>query len=542
MAYFNNSFQKLFVGTKNQASVAGVSMEVDNGFLNVAGVQSVKLSETRAPYSLGVGTFGLFTADTYLSVVDATNYTKPLILASSALYQKDKVSPYIGGYQESTKSKLINPKYVSRFYRVDPCLPVQNVVHVGTTPFTDTSPATSGCQKDFICNKTYYLRLDIKGSPALRFLNHNIYWTADYFTGCCPGAGCESPAPCTVVDPTLVYIGWADQFVLAVPNDPINIPVGDKGVRNNQVTGPFIQIVVFDTNGIAWYQPGTNNGIQEWDQYVTSSSTNYTGTAAGMKITGAYVGTVFGDCTFYPTDFFEKEPVKIIASETDWNGNPCETNLCVVEQCCPRQGMGFGDTVLKDLILSESYLQNAFYTGKDLRIREITQGYDISSAINRAAQYYRYFILHSVPRFNNPTGVFDNDQYMLEIITSGVSSSFETTFTNWLEACPGSGCAVELEQNECSAPCIDCETSPPLTISGDTTPSVGSTTYTASNETLGTATFSIVGFIPEGVTLTNSTVGTATLVITSDTPASSHITLIATDANGCTATLNVVTT
>jgi hypothetical protein len=26
-------------------------------------------------------------------------------------------------------------------------------------------------------------------------------------------------------------------------------------------------------------------------------------------------------------------------------------------------------------------------------------------------------LLHSVPRFNNPTGTFDNDRYLLEIIT-----------------------------------------------------------------------------------------------------------------------------
>ena len=27
-------------------------------------------------------------------------------------------------------------------------------------------------------------------------------------------------------------------------------------------------------------------------------------------------------------------------------------------------------------------------------------------------------IQHSVPRFNNPTGVFDNDQYIVEILTT----------------------------------------------------------------------------------------------------------------------------
>jgi hypothetical protein len=38
--------------------------------------------------------------------------------------------------------------------------------------------------------------------------------------------------------------------------------------------------------------------------------------------------------------------------------------------------------------------------------------------IDRNARYHRYYLLHNVPRFNNPTGVFDNDRYMLEVITN----------------------------------------------------------------------------------------------------------------------------
>jgi hypothetical protein len=37
-------------------------------------------------------------------------------------------------------------------------------------------------------------------------------------------------------------------------------------------------------------------------------------------------------------------------------------------------------------------------------------------------------LLHSVPRFNNPTGVFDNDRYLLEIITNGVITKLEDFF------------------------------------------------------------------------------------------------------------------
>ena len=119
----------------------------------------------------------------------------------------------------------------------------------------------------------------------------------------------------------------------------------------------------------------------------------------------------------------------------DYNGDPCVfEGICVYNDCLGLQGMGFGDQVLKDFILSESYLQNFFHS--DLRIREITQGYDISNAIPRNALYTRYFILHSVPRYNNPSGTFDNDRYMLEVITpAGGNATLETFLDTWLSTC-----------------------------------------------------------------------------------------------------------
>ena len=49
---------------------------------------------------------------------------------------------------------------------------------------------------------------------------------------------------------------------------------------------------------------------QWWSAYVSPAGP-YAGLTAGMRLFGAYVGTVFGDCTFQITDFFEREPVKI---------------------------------------------------------------------------------------------------------------------------------------------------------------------------------------------------------------------------------------
>ncbi|MCJ7690528.1 MAG: hypothetical protein MUO60_14580, partial [Clostridiaceae bacterium] len=49
------------------------------------------------------------------------------------------------------------------------------------------------------------------------------------------------------------------------------------------------------------------------------------------------------------------------------------------------------------------------------RIREIEMSDELLAAVTRTATYRAYYIQHTVPRFNNPTGVFDNDQYVYKV-------------------------------------------------------------------------------------------------------------------------------
>lgn len=500
MAYFNHAFTKMFLGTQVSGSGAGQNpnANLDDGFLITAGLPSVTLTGS----TYGVGSYGFFDPKTWLSVYPGPSGCCPLVLASASLLHSDKIGPFHGGYQETNKSKMINPKYVQQWYRVDPCTPQQSVVSIGNTvytsgdaltltigggggsgytngtytnvpmtggtgagltadvtisggavtaitivnagggystsdtvspdtayiPYTAGSPAaitiaTVGdvdpkCCYEFLCGETYYLRIDIKGSPALRYLNHNAYQNLAAYTGCCPGA---TP---TVVDSTLVMIAWAEALMI------------------NAYLTPFVLPVVFDETGVAWYppnttvDPSTGNAVipsQWWTAYVSTGHTP--GACAGLRLFGAYVDTKFGNCSFQITDFFEKEPVKVLASLVDLNGDPCVfEGICVVQECIGLQGMGFGEQVVRDLILAESYLQNFFAT--DIRIREITQGFDILNSVNRNALYTRYFLLHSVPRYNNPTGVFDNDRYMLEIISTAANTTLETFVSDWLDGCP----------------------------------------------------------------------------------------------------------
>jgi hypothetical protein len=275
--------------------------------------------------------------------------------------------------------------------------------------------------RDFLCNEVYNLRLDIKGSPVLRLLNRNMYRNVSRWTGCCP-----SGQPTAPVDSTLVFIQWA--------KDLLNFPL----------TQPFIQIEIFD-------ETGASIGITPaaWDAYVSTG--HIPGAMAGMTITGAYVDTKFGDCTFQISDFFEKEPVRIYASMVDETGDVCEfEGLCVIKECEATQPEGFGEQVVRDLVLYESYRQNFMHT--DLRLREVTQGYDFTNVVNRNAFYHRYFIAHNVPRRNNPTGTFDNDQYLIEIVVPAKEPLLETFLTNWLGSC--NGCPADINFSAtCPAGC-----------------------------------------------------------------------------------------
>ena len=441
MAYFNHAFTKVFLGTGPTIAAPVTS----GGFITEVGVPTGGINSTvECLANLPAGYFGFFDPKTNLSYNGlASPGCCPLYLASSSVLTNDKIGPFHGGYKETNKSKIINPKYVQAAYTVEACTPKQAIVSVGATPQTygvdaDTTPegfqggtTDATCCYEFLCGETYYLRIDIKGSPALRTLNHNAYQTLSAYTGCCP-AGAVAPV---LVDSTLVFIEWAKALII------------------NNYLNPFVLPVVFDEAGAPWYAPGTTvdpisgaavTPAEWWDAYVSPG--HVVDACGGLRLFGAYVGTVFGDCTFQLTDFFEREPVKIYASMVDYNGDPCVfEGICVYNDCLGLQGMGFGDTVLKDFVKAQSYLQNFFHS--DFRIREITQGYDMSTAIPRNALYQRYFLLHSVPRFNNPTGTFDNDRYMLEIITPNGGNAALTNFlTVWLNACQD---CVDFEAIEC---------------------------------------------------------------------------------------------
>jgi hypothetical protein len=379
--YFPNAFKKVFIG---KAAAGAIDLRTSGTTVDLAAAQ-----------------IGLFDAKTYAAISAAPGSgNQTFILAQGSLHTTDKVGPFHGGYKESVKSKVINPKYVSRFFKVAAQAPQNQVIEVSV--------------KATLEDTTQRLRLDLKGSPALRLLSHNAYKTLAAYTGCA-----ADPAAPALVDPTTVAIKWAQE------------------IAGSPYIAPFISVVVKDTTGATV----TNLDAFTAAGGITSAST------AKLVITAAYEDTKFGNATFSVTDHYELEPLKIYASGVDESGEPCATqNITSAETQAPRQASGVGETVLRDLILSNRYLQEPFSDGgsvNSLRLREILDDVNLG-AVSRTAQFDQICILHNVPRFNNPSSTFDNDQYLLVVnVPTGTDTTALTNLIGDMLDLAGNGVALE---------------------------------------------------------------------------------------------------
>lgn len=435
---------------------------------------STTLASSGGTDALTAGQIGFFDAKTY-QVVSAQ--AAPFILAQGSYFAADKIGPVHGGYKESVKSKVINPKYISRVIKVTSDVAQNQIVSV------DPSAATINS------DTTYRLRLDVKGSPALRFVSHNLYKTLDAHSGCDAVAGTTN-----TVDQNVILLKWKDQineapllkdFVVAkvwnlttavvginptagsativVANSAAaSFQVGEKVVHASLAGGSEVVSVGAADSASSGYTNVvlTKNAVSSTDGnakiYTQVATGSYVPVTAAndvaavdshLEITAAYVETKFGACTFTPTDFYGLEPLFIYTSFVDESGDPCAVNGFVsAEIQAPKQASGLGETVLRELILDGRYLQNAYPDSSrvdSLRMREIEADPALAT-VNKAGLYDQVLILHNVPRFNNPSSTFDNDQYLIVVhVPAGTSTSSITSFIT--SSASAAGNAVTLE-------------------------------------------------------------------------------------------------
>jgi hypothetical protein len=434
MAYFPHAYQKMLV-----ASAA-------TPFLNGNG--------TNNTLSLAKGQVGVVNPKTNLLVdIDGTPTSATLFgqglnmiyLAQGSFYETDKLGSSLhGGYQETVKTKGINPKYVSAFYLTKPADPVAHIVMVKPTTNCDS----------IACDTTYRLRVDVKGSPALRFLTHNLYQTVDAYSGCCDTSDSN-------IDPMVLLLQWKERINESlILNQFVNAQVFNV-VSNTGTTTAFDAISTTTTTATFDLTDYSNTAIGQrvtgTDIPVGSVISAINGTTSititfpeqasapvtanndedvndcFLVLTGTYMDTTFGDCSFSPKDHVEYQPIEIYTSVVEQTNVPCDTacfgkggvitapatsaitagGTYVLQQA--KQGKGFGETVIREYILDKEYRQEPWK--QDPRMREVlgntTLG-DINRGVN--SKYAAFHILHSVPRSSNPSGTMDNDQYLVKIV------------------------------------------------------------------------------------------------------------------------------
>lgn len=426
-----------------------------NGRVNTTGDSS----------TLTAGAFGMYDKNTNAVVTAANAAASPYVyLALGSYYSSDSVgnSPLVG-LKESIKSPGINAKYVRRFYKINYKFPANMILKVG---------GEAGVQ--FNSDYTYRLRVEIKGSPALRTLNRHLYKHVPFFTGC-PSETCLSGCEKEYVDPGLVYKGWAD-YINADPLLSLFIkatPLSEIATKTAQSTAAVASITLNDATGVTVGQyivgpgvygkvVGVAGNLVSLDQPTTVTGTGIPVSVAQLVdgayvpvpnstippvkiayliIEAAYVDTVFGDCSFNPIDFYQKEPIILYASLVDETGNPCltgphinsntgENTLDIRE---PVQPEGLGETVLRDYIKSREYEGIHFNRKARKREVEIDPAFQV---VARGDVFTRYYLQFNVPRFSNSTNTFNNDQFLYGFAIDGnnETDAFEALMGAWLTA------------------------------------------------------------------------------------------------------------
>ena len=374
MAYFNHAFCKSFVVADFPTAGDATSTFTPGDFDLVQDWQAVGSS--------GSGV---------VPTVDKIVY-----LVQGSFHTQDNIgnNPGHGGYKESVKSKGINPRFITRLWSAE-C--------VTATAATVTIDVGSTCAP---CGANLFLRLDVKGAPALRFLNHNAYAIGDSSGSAAindvPGNCCVDGQ--TYLDPAVALAKAAAMLL----EDPIISPFVQEAAGGG---------IVVTTAGVpATYTIEQALGLATSGNYTPSTDPVGDQVTATVTFEGAYVDTKFGTCSFDTRDYYGKEPVQLIGSVLDETGDPC--NDCGVVTTTPgTMQQTSGETVLREILMTENYMQSPYNQGNpdSARIREIEGSDDILAAIDRNALYKGYYIQHTVPRYNNPTGVFDNDQYLYKV-------------------------------------------------------------------------------------------------------------------------------
>lgn len=482
MAYFNHAFGKAFYAkTWNQTT-----------------------TETSADLGGGgaLGEFAFINANYgVLDLLGLQGEEGGFYLAQSSFQTNDTIgnNPGHGGYSESHKSKMIMKKYISKMWITDYVDEngAVTVMELASTKAAKIASAKGYAESCFGCGTDPIFRVDVKGTAALRLLNHNAYaslsgslplpnaaaeahadFPADGVDMCCVSQGDATDGTNTVTHtgmyPGIVALNLRDQ----INGDPILSRFGSAEVHISRnagangmgaANGTFDLIPAASATEAAIYaggsrgvtssagagdtQIGTLTAIPATVDLATDASiwTNSVFRVVFTLKTSCELQTQFSSCSFDTRDFYLMGGLKAIISLQDEAGNPCVAcqgyvkDIPATDANTPK-GEDFkqrnisSDTVINSILLTENYRQSPYNQGlrDSSRFREqegmsgiITElGRDATTSACNGA-FVGYHLVHNVPRFNNPNGVFDNDQYHYTVYVKRASATLlESAWVN----------------------------------------------------------------------------------------------------------------
>jgi len=169
-----------------------------------------------------------------------------------------------------------------------------------------------------------------------------------------------------------------------------------------------------------------------WTVCCDAESTAGTVDKIGIVLTGAYVDTQFGNCSFKYDDFVELDLPRITVRQGDFVEleNKCSTRWAVTELQAPQYPTGLGKNVLKEYIDIQSTKGQRW--SDDPRWREI---YGYNYEFIKKNKFYKHFYLEfeALDKFFTSTGFGGND-FKQTIVFAFEEDTDTTAFEQLLES------------------------------------------------------------------------------------------------------------
>lgn len=153
---------------------------------------------------------------------------------------------------------------------------------------------------------------------------------------------------------------------------------------------------------------------------------------AGVRITGAYIDTKFGNCSFQPTDYYSTRPLRLRVSQVDSTGNPCDAGTKVTQLQYGTVATQTGEYLIRQYLKAASLeAYNAWST--DPRIREVLD-VNVLSFIDRTKFYNLYYLVYTMDRFRanwNTSQPNDKFETIIAFPNDVDATNFETLFNGF---------------------------------------------------------------------------------------------------------------